>query len=187
MAIVILRLLVFSLAVCSTGVIAAAKDKARTPNPPSDSMLRRAIIRELGDPGEWGGDSKKIKYLSRRADLNGDGRAETLVWVPSVEYGGTGGYPLLIFRNEGRGLRLIGKFEQVWTPLIIARASRHGWRDVVMQMGGGGVPMGYVVFRHDGRRYPDAPREIVAARVRGRQLIGQEWQMSIVGPIPSKE
>jgi hypothetical protein len=49
------------------------------------------------------------------------------------------------------------------------------------------MPMEYVVFRHDGRSYPNDPREIAAARIRGRQLIGKEWGMSVFGPIPAKE
>ena len=175
------------LALCSTAVIASAKGHARVPVLLFDSLLRKAIIRELGDPGEWGGDPKEIRYISRRADLNNDGRAEILVWVPTTDFGGTSGYPLLIFRDGGRRVRLIAKFDQVWTPLIIARASRHGWRDVVLQMGGGGPPMEYVVFRHDGRRYPDDPSPIAADRIRGRQIIGKDWWMSVFGPIPAKE
>ena len=153
----------------------------------TDSTLRIAIIRELGDLGELGLDPNSLKFVSRRADLNGDGRPELLVWVPTIGYGGTSGYPLLIFRREKQGLKLLSMIEPVWTPLIVSNYSRHGWRDIIMQVGGGGEQMRYVVFRHNGKSYSDNFREIGARGVQGRRLIGKDWQMSTFGPIPPKE
>jgi hypothetical protein len=176
----VIRLLMLTL-VISLGSV-SAKPKPVFDTHTSNSLIREAIIRELGAPA---GNVKDIQFVTRRADLNNDGRSELLVWVPTIGYGGTSGYPLLIFRNEKRGLRLVSKLEQVWTPLIILRTSSHGWHDIVMQAGGGGVPMEYFVFRHNGKDYPeDSARPIKPNQIRGQWLIGRDWKMSIMGPLP---
>jgi len=140
----------------------------------------------LGNLGEVGEDLNSIKFVSRRADLNSDGRPELLVWVPTIGYGGTSGYPLLIFRREKQGLKLLSRIEPVWTPLVVSNSSRHGWRDIIMQVGGGGEEMRYVVFRHNGKSYSDNFGEMKAERVRGRWLIGKDWKKSLFGPLPVK-
>ena len=180
------RLATLTLSGCLVAVCALARPCTVGTNTP-DSALRKAIIRELGDLGELGGDSNSVKFVSRHADLNGDGRPELLVWVPTIGYGGTSGYPLLIFHRGRRGLRLVSKIEPVWTPLAVANSSRRGWHDIIVQVGGGGEEMRYVVFRHNGKSYSDDFREIRAGRVKGRWLIGRDWQMSIFGPLPPKE
>jgi hypothetical protein len=149
-----------------------------------DALLRKEIVRELGDPAELGAGSGKIKHVRRWVDLNGDGRPELLVWVPTASYGGTSGYPLLIFRQERQRLMLLSRIEPVWTPLVISDSSRRGWRDIIMLAGGGGEEMRYVVFQHNGKYYSDNFREIRGERIRGRWLIGKVWDMSVFGPLP---
>lgn len=143
-----------------------------------DRLLRAAIVRALG------GSEGELKYVRKRFDLNRDGRAEVLVWVPTIEQGGTSGYPLLVFARDRNGYRPLWSFDQAWTPLIVLNSSHHGWHDIVFQMGGGGDPMHYVVFRHNGKSYSDDFESIKASRVRGRWLIKKDWNMSIVGPLP---
>jgi hypothetical protein len=177
----IILALIFSLAVR----LLSARPNASSNRSDWDTIIREAVIRELGSPDS--GDTKAIIYVSRRCDLNNDGRAEMLIWVPTFAYGGTSGYPLLIYRIEGRRLRLLSRLDQVWTPLIISRKSRYGWRDVVMQMGGGGDPLRYAVFRHNRETYSDQPRYIKAVSARGWRLIAKDWQLSTFGPLPLKK
>ncbi|HEX8177219.1 MAG TPA: hypothetical protein VF543_19175 [Pyrinomonadaceae bacterium] len=145
----------------------------------TDRLLRQAIIRELGNP------TNELRFVSKRADLNGDGRYEVLVWVPTQDFGGTGGYPLLIFSREKNGYRLLWKHDQLWTPLVVLRSSSHGWQDLVLQLGGGGEKMQYVVFRHNGKTYSDDFRPIATNKIKGQWLIGKDWKMSVVGPLPN--
>ncbi len=150
-------------------------------DPSHNGLLRIAIIRELGN--EYSGE---LKFVSRQADLDGDGRLEILSWVPTDGYGGTSGYPLLIFQRGARGLRLVADVDQVWTPLIVLRTSRNGWRDIAMQEGGGGVRMHYILLRHNGRRYTkiegSSPSNAMIRR--GRLLVGRNWSATTFGPIP---
>jgi hypothetical protein len=145
----------------------------------NDPLLKQAIIRELGNP------TNEPKFVSKRADLNGDGRPEVLVWVPTQDFGGTGGYPLLIFSREKNSYKLLWKHDQLWTPLVVLRSSSHGWRDLVLQLGGGGEKMQYVMFRHNGKTYSDDFRPIAANKIKGQWLIGKDWKMSVVGPLPN--
>jgi hypothetical protein len=169
-----ITLLILTLCVGASGA------RAQRKRPTENARLREATFREIG----YADAPKDFKYVSRGADLNGDGRAEVFVWVPSTNFGGTSGYPLLLFaRGRGR-YRLLWKYEQVWTPLVVLNTSRFGWRDLAVQMGGGGVKMHYVVFRHDGRAYPSEPAHISERRVRGRMLVGQGWRASVMGPLP---
>lgn len=144
-----------------------------------DRLLRAAIVRAVG------GSEGELKYVRKRFDLNGDGRAEVLVWVPTIELGGTSGYPLLVFSRGRNGYRHLWSFDQAWTPLIVLNSSHHGWHDIVFQMGGGGDAM-HVVVRHDGESYSGNFESIKASRVRGRWLIKKDWNMSIVGPLPKQ-
>jgi hypothetical protein len=74
------------------GMVAVCANAAPQSPTAKDAALRRAIIHVLGK--EYSGE---LRFASRRADLNGDGRSEILVWVPTNGYGGTSGYPLVIF------------------------------------------------------------------------------------------
>jgi hypothetical protein len=141
--------------------------------------LKQAIIRELGNP------TNELRFVNKRADLNGDGRSEILVWVRTQDFGGTGGYPLLIFSQEKNGYSLLWKHDQLWTPLVVLRSSSHGWRNLVLQVGGGGEKMRYVMFRHNGKTYSDDFRPIAANKIQGQWLIGKDWKMSVVGPLPN--
>jgi hypothetical protein len=174
----------------SVSEVSAQSSRGRLENLLSRSeqrLLRKAIIRELGDPDEHNdGAPIPLRYTGGRFDLNGDGRDEVLVWVPTLPYGGTSGYPLLIFARGRNGYRLLRMAEALWTPLIVLNSSRHGWRDIVMQRGGGGEEMHHVIFRHDGRSYPKEPRPFESRRVRGRQLIGKDWSTTLFGPLPAR-
>jgi hypothetical protein len=179
------RFLILILTIFPFSVTGFARNFPRIRTRQSDSslnaFLRRAIIRELGN--ECSGE---LKFVSRQADLDGDGRLEILAWVPTDGCGGTSGYPLLIFRRGARGLRLVSDIDQLWTPLIVLRSSRNGWRDIVMQEGGGGVRMHYILLRHTGRRYTKIDRSSATSAMirRGRVLIGRNWSATTFGPIP---
>ena len=103
-------------------------------------------------------------------DLNGDGRAEVLVWVPTREWGGTGGYPLLIFSRYGTGYRFIWSYDQAWSPVVVLNTKRHGWRDLAVTIGGGGDPMRLVVFRFDKGGYTNEFEALGSRRPQGRWL-----------------
>jgi hypothetical protein len=179
------RYLILILTIFTFSFTGSGRNLSRIHTLQSDSSLnalnRKAIIREIGN--ECSGE---LKFVSKQADLDGDGRLEILAWVPTDGCGGTSGYPLLIFRRGARGLTLVSDIDQLWTPLIVLRSSRNGWRDIVMQEGGGGVKMHYILLGHTGRRYTKIARSSPTSAMirRGRVLIGRDWSPTTFGPIP---
>jgi putative lipoprotein len=64
---------------------------------------------------------------------------------------------MLVFEGSSQGLKLASKISLVRGPLIVSNEVSNGWRDIVMQVSGGGMPPKRVALKHDGRRYPGNP------------------------------
>jgi hypothetical protein len=95
---------------------------------------------------------------SRRAaaDLNGDGRPEIFVYATSDC--GSGGCDLTILSPRARGYRVVMRSSVTQLPVRLLATSSHGWRDVGVTIGGGGIRQAYMArLRFDGRRYPENP------------------------------
>jgi hypothetical protein len=140
-------------------------------NPPvSDQALDAAIRQSLGV------DAGSFRYYSRAIDLNGDGRDETVVYVVSPMYCGTGGCNTLVFTPRDGGLREVSSLSITRPPIVAAETTSNGWRDLVVHVSGGGILPGYDArLRFDGRSYPGnpsvPPAEPVKGAVKGAVLI----------------
>lgn len=104
-----------------------------------------------------------LRYVPRRADLDGDGRPELLAVVVGSYVCGSRGCTLLIFREsvsgpEG-GLELIGELGMFQTPLRLASRSSFGWQDLALPADYDASGPGWYVLRSDGRRYPLSPEQ----------------------------
>jgi hypothetical protein len=98
------------------------------------------------------------RYFAGSADLDGDGVAEIIVHVAGPGVCGTGGCDTLVFTRKGGALRLLARLGPGRPPIVVARSSTHGWRDLLVQVSGGGVPAGYAArLRFDGRSYTRNP------------------------------
>jgi|LakMenEpi03Aug12_release.lakeMendotaPanAssembly.Ray.scaffolds.fasta_scaffold228333_4 hypothetical protein len=76
------------------------------PNRALEAALREALFPVSIDAGE--GYGRESRYTWNRVDLNGDGRPEMVAQVLGPTVCGTGGCPLLIFREPSDGdLQLI--------------------------------------------------------------------------------
>jgi hypothetical protein len=116
------------------------------------------------------------RYFAGSADLDGDGVAEIIVHVAGPDVCGTGGCDTLVFTRKGGALRLLARIGPARPPIVVARSSTHGWRDLLVQVSGGGVPAGYAArLRFDGRSYPRnptvRPAEQVSGGAEGRTVI----------------
>ena len=141
--------------------------------------LRLAVIAALGQ------EPDDLHYEVAAADLNDDGRKELLVWVPNRDFGGTSGYPLLAFAVENGAYVCRGRFDYAWTPVVVLRAKRSGWRDVAVSVGGGGVPMHFVRWRFDGDAYDGGEDSPPLESPRGRWLFRGRRTETTFGPIPT--
>ena len=113
----------------------------------TDDGLGPAIRQALGGPWE-------ARYFEASVDLNGDGRPEVVTLVAGPRVCGTGGCPLFVFARESAGYRLIARVSVVRPPVRLSPRSSHGWRNLVVGVGGGGMPAGDAELGFDGKRYP---------------------------------
>lgn len=136
-----------------------------------DDALRAFLRTTFADArAEW----PETAYVSAFADLNGDGRDEALVSLYSGLFCGSGGCALYIYTPAGESWREIAELTIVNAPVRLLDTRSHGWRDLAVQVRGGGTEIPYEArIRFDGRTYASNPSlaPSVRGRVRGRILI----------------
>lgn len=98
------------------------------------------------------------RYRWSRVDLDGDNRPEIVATVLGPMVCGTGGCPLLIFRDAGPGqLELVTQLSLFKEPLIVTEQRHNGWKDLITRVrvdAGSGY---HALLRYDGRSYPTNP------------------------------
>jgi hypothetical protein len=116
------------------------------------------------------------QYKRADADLNGDGRAEALVYVTDQSYCGSGGCTLLVLSPQGRSFRVVMRSTVTRLPISLLPTSTYGWRDIGVTVAGGGINRPDVArLRFNGNRYPGnptVPPAIPLKRPSGKVLIG---------------
>jgi hypothetical protein len=145
-----------------------------------EKALREAIIKIETSPGATLADD--FVYAAKYIDLNGDGNEEVVVWIPEDDMGGTSGYPILILSKMASGYRKIMDIDQGWTPVIALRSKRNGWRDIVIQNGGGGAEWMYFIYKYNGKTYKFAGMKKDPPA--GETLIEKNWDGTLFGPVP---
>jgi hypothetical protein len=103
-------------------------------------------------------DVGPLRYLVRRADLNGDGQAEQLAVVVGSYACGSRGCTLMIFRESDKSLELVAENGLFQSPLQ-RLASRHaGWSELGMPGSRDGVASGWLDLAFDGLTYRPVAR-----------------------------
>lgn len=149
------------------------------PNPALEAALREVLFPVRSDDGQGHGPDPgsaeaerakrhKIKaecermpghrYTWNRVDLNGDGRPELVAQVLGPMVCGTGGCPLLIFREPSPGrLQLLTRMSLFKEPLIVTEQRHNGWKVLISRVR---VDAGHgysAQLLYDGRTYPTNP------------------------------
>ncbi len=117
--------------------------------PPSVlSVVRDGYVSEFAE----------TRYFDASADLNGDGRAELIVYVVGPMACGTGGCPTLVFTpGDGMGYRLVTTISITRTPVRMSAQTTNGWRNLIVHVAGGGATPHDAELEFDGRTYPTNP------------------------------
>lgn len=110
----------------------------------------------------------ETRYAVAWKDLNGDGRPEAIVYLMGDGWCGSGGCHLLVLEQSGSGFTVRGKMTITREPIAVLPSTNHGWRDLVVQVAGGGIESGRVVLPFQGDRYASNPT-VPPARGLGRQ------------------
>lgn len=90
-------------------------------------------------------------------DLNGDRRPDALVLLEGREWCGTGGCTLLVLKGGKDGFTFVSRSSLIRGPLLVSDKKSHGWRHLVVDVSGGGLPPKKVALKFNGRKYPLNP------------------------------
>ena len=153
---------------CTDAPVPAATppdDVSRTAPPPpdvaGDTTALHAAVRETLAADNLTVDASALHPAF--VDLDGDGTDDGLVYLQDPMVCGTGGCRLLVYRGGPDGYTLDSDVALARTPITVANAVTAGWRDLVMEVSGGGMPAKTVVLRHGPNGYPANPSTLDAA------------------------
>jgi hypothetical protein len=91
-------------------------------------------------------------------DLNGDGRQDALVLLENPLYFcGTGGCTMLVFKGTSSGFEFVSSSSLIRGPLLVSETKTHGWRDLIVEVSGGGMAAKQVALKFTGSKYPLNP------------------------------
>lgn len=105
----------------------------------------------FGEPPAW------TRAFHASIDLDGDGRAERVVHLRGPLVCGTGGCPTLVFTPDGDGFRLVSTIGLTRPPLLASATWSNGWRNLIVEVSGGGLPGAARELAFDGTTYPSNP------------------------------
>ncbi len=110
----------------------------------AEQSLKRYLLNQGGKPA-----THKIAG----ADLDGDGKAEALVYLEGEDWCVDTGCTLLIMRDGSTGYDMISLVKRVKLPIGIAPKTSLGWRDILVKTGQvGGNKL--VALKFNGSGYP---------------------------------
>lgn len=141
-------------------------------SPASRVHLERALDAWL-EPGIAG----PVYYFSGNADLDRDGRMETIVYLAGPMVCGSGGCNTLVLANGPGGPEVVSEISVSRPPIRVASEATNGWQDIIVHVAGGGIASGYDArLPFDGSRYASNPTVAPAQKldeiVPGETVIG---------------
>jgi hypothetical protein len=107
-------------------------------------------------------------YETAWVDLNGDGRSEVLVYLEGGGWCGSGGCSLYVLQRSGSHFRIRSEIGLVQERVAVLATRHNGWRDLAVEVHGGGILPGYMAgVPFDGRGYAENPTVPPARKIDG--------------------
>jgi putative lipoprotein len=127
---------------------------------PPDS-LNQALLAYFTKTGT---DPKYINpHQTAQVDLNGDGHQDALVLLENPMYFcGTGGCTMLVFKGTKSGFKFVSRSSLIRGPVLVSDTKTHGWRDLIVEVSGGGIAPKKVALKYTGSKYPMNPSTLPA-------------------------
>lgn len=98
------------------------------------------------------------RYAAAYVDLDQDGEAEAVVHLMGSSLCGTGGCNTFVLKRRGGAYEKVSEFSIGHLPIRVLESRSHGWRDLGIQMSGGGIMEPYeAILSFDGSAYPYNP------------------------------
>jgi len=125
------------------------------------SDLNQALLAYLASKGD---DPKYVNpHQTARIDLNGDGLQDALVLLENpMYYCGTGGCTMLVFKGTKSGFEFVSRSSLIRGPVLVSEDKTHGWRDLIVEVSGGGIAPKMVALKYTGSKYPLNPSTLPA-------------------------
>ena len=102
-------------------------------------------------------DAAPMQYALAWKDLNGDGEDEAIVHVVTSYFCGTGGCNTIVLTPAGPMWSKVAEVSVSRTPITVLKSKANRWRDLTVDIGGGGGASGIALLRFDGNSYPSNP------------------------------
>ncbi len=119
------------------------------------------------------------------SDLNGDGTFEAILYLSGRAYCGSGGCTLLVLTPEAGRYRPITRMSVSRLPVRQLDSETHGWHDLGVTVGGGGMAASEAWMRFDGNVYPANPSTQPAVREGAAGVVLLAPQ-GLIGPSPQR-
>lgn len=124
-----------------------------------DAATEQALIAALGT---YLGDNgvvldAKQRFMTAYVDLNQDAANDALVLMNSPDFCGSGGCTLLVFQGQQQAFKFVSRSTLINNPIVVSDQRTNGWRDLIVDVRGGGAQPTKVALTFDGKAYPLNP------------------------------
>lgn len=120
----------------------------------------------------------KIRYYYNKIDLDGDNVPEIFVLLMGPSVCGSGGCSAAVFKTNEKEYTLVSEFTLVRNPIIISEEKTNGWKNIVMNVRGGGIEEFFSELKFDGKQYPlnpsDQPKVKEGTKLKGVAIISDD-------------
>jgi hypothetical protein len=125
------------------------------------SDINQALLAYFAKTGD---DLKYVNpHQTAQIDLNGDGHQDALVLLRNpIYFCGTGGCTMLVFKGSKSGFEFVSRSSLIRGPVLVSNTTTHGWRDLIVEVSGGGVAPKQVALKYTGSKYPLNPSTLPA-------------------------
>jgi hypothetical protein len=126
-----------------------------------ESDINQALLAHLakmGDDPEYANP-----HQTAQIDLNGDGHQDAMVLLQNPMYFcGTGGCTMLVFKGTQSGFEFVSRSTLIRGPVLVSETKTRGWRDLIVEVSGGGIAPKQVALKYTGSKYPMNPSTLPA-------------------------
>jgi hypothetical protein len=130
----------------------------RSGNSSLDPGLKKALLEEISpELKPLGLKPEQQRVLVDYIDLNGDGERDALVILVGSNWCGSGGCTLKVFHGHDGHYHSVSTSTLIRTPIAVSDRKTNGWRDLIVEVSGGGISSRKVALKYDGKKYPANP------------------------------
>lgn len=130
----------------------------RSNNKPLAPRLKKALLKEITpELKPQGMNPEDQKVLAETIDLNGDGTLDAIVVLIGSYWCGSGGCTMKVFHGHDRHFHPVSTSTLIRTPITVSDRKTNGWRDLIVEVSGGGIKPKKVALKYDGKKYPLNP------------------------------